>query len=385
MVERMRFHVVSLPHTNTTSDFSECAYTSKVINFCRMMTDRGHAVFLYSGEKNSAQCHEHIVCIDEQSRLRAVGRGHYTSAPFDASLPQWQTMSASAVREIRKRAMPQDFLCLIGGSPQRTIMEQLPGMTAVEFGVGYAGVFSNHRVFESYAWMHMHYGWSAARAGQDVSGTGGDGRFYDVVIPGYLDPSQFPYLGAKDDYLLYVGRRIERKGLGVAIQTAEAAGRTLVVAGQGDYTPRHSHVEYVGSVGPEERGSLMSKATALLAPTLYVEPFGNVAVEAQACGTPVISTDWGAFTETVADGLTGRRCRTLQEFVDAVQWCADLTPAEHQFIRDRAVTEYSLLAVGRLYEAYFERLLGLWGEGWGHLEKSDAEQLREVPGMAASL
>ena len=131
-----------------------------------------------------------------------------------------------------------------------------------------------------------------------------------------------------------------------------------MVAGQG--TPPLG-CEYVGVVGPEKRGLLMSRAKAVFVPTIYVEPFGNVNVEAQACGTPVITTDWGAFTETVIDGVTGFRCRTFGEFKRAAQEVDKLNPRE---IRDHAVGKYSLDVIGRKYEAYFERLLHLWGNGW---------------------
>ena len=57
----MRFHVVSLPHTNTTESFAVCAYTEKVRKFCIMMKALGHTVYLYAGEQNEAPC-------DEQSR-----------------------------------------------------------------------------------------------------------------------------------------------------------------------------------------------------------------------------------------------------------------------------------------------------------------------------
>ena len=48
----MRFHVVSLPHTNTTKDFANCAYTEKVRRFCNMMKGLGHTVYLYAGTEN---------------------------------------------------------------------------------------------------------------------------------------------------------------------------------------------------------------------------------------------------------------------------------------------------------------------------------------------
>jgi len=348
----MRLHVCALPHTQTTSAFSACAYTNKVVGFCKMMMARGHEVFLYAGEQNEAPCTELITCISEQRRAEIVGARPYVEASFDYSLAHWQNFNAAAAAEIAKRRQPKDFLCLIGGLAQKQIADALPGMMAVEWGVGYGGVFSDFRVFESYAWMHMHYG---AAAGNPTSA---DGRFYDAVIPGYLDPADFPFRSGKDGYYLFIGRLVERKGFQIAIDTCNALGRHLVLAGPGTPPPG---ADYRGVVGPEERGRLMAGAKAVFVPTQYIEPFGNVAIEAMACGTPVITTDWGAFTETVIDGVTGFRCHTLGEFIEAARRAPTLDPAA---IRKHVVDHYSLDVIGAKYERYFNRLLGLYGEGW---------------------
>lgn len=350
----MRFHVAALPHTHTAQDFISCAYTAKVINFCRMMMDRGHEVFLYSGERNEAPCTEHVSCTTEEKRASHVGDKHFTSASFDYTLPFWQDFNNEVISGIRKnRLSNQDFICVIGGYAHKQIADAFPDMITVEFGVGYPGTFSKYRVFESYAWMHMVYGAANPHAAGQA-----DGNWWDVVIPGYLDPAQFPFSEEKDDYYLFIGRLVDRKGYRIAADVCFDIGARLVVAGQG--TPPVGS-EYVGVIGPEERGRLMSRAKAVFVPTIYIEPFGNVNVEAQACGTPVITTDWGAFTETVIDGVTGFRCRTFGEFKRAALEAPSLNPT---VIRSRAIANYSLNIIGKKYEDYFTRLLTLWDKGW---------------------
>ena len=349
----MRFHIVALPHTQVTKEFAGCAFTEKVRRFCIMMHNLGHEVFLYAGEEVEAPVTELITCINEQMRAYAVSLvPHYTQFPFQGSL--WDKFNANAIAGIKERIQPQDFICLIGGSAQKDIADAFPSHLSVEFGVGYGGVFAKYRVFESYAWMHSIYaGWK--------NPTTADGQFYDAVIPGYLEPDMFPLGDGKGDekgeYYLFIGRLIDRKGYRIAQEVCQRLGKRLILAGPGEQS---GYGEFVGSVGPEERAKLMGGATATFAPTLYVEPFGNVVIESQACGTPTITTDWGAFTENNPDGVSGFRCRTLAEFMHAAEGAKWLDRAK---IRNRAVSLYNLDTIGLQYEAYFKRLLtplGRW-------------------------
>jgi glycosyltransferase involved in cell wall biosynthesis len=353
----MRFHVVSLPHTQTTDAYSACAFTEKVRKFCIMMKNRGHTVFLYAGEQNDAPCDEHIVCISEADRAAHVGDKHYIFASFDYSLPVWKAFNSKAAAAIRERAEPTDFICVIGGLAHKQIADELPHLTTVEFGIGYGGTFATFRVWESMAWMHCCYG--AASHGNPNAA---DGQWFDAVIPGYFEVERFPFSAEKDDYYFFIGRLTARKGFQIAIDVCKDLGKKLIVAGQCDpgmAPPKDC--EYVGVIGPEERGRLMSRAKAVFVPTIYIEPFGNVAVEAMGCGTPVLSTDWGAMTETVIHGVTGFRCRTFGEFRRAAENVHTLNP--HQ-IRRHAVQNYSLETIGLKYEQYFERLSHLWSDGW---------------------
>ena len=347
----MRFHIVSLPHTQVTKDFTSCAFTEKVRRFVMMMKSQGHTVFLYAGEESEGVEDELVTCISEQQRAEAVGNAHYTVASFDTNLPHWQIFNKNVIDGIASRIEKEDFICLIGGSAQKPIADAFPQHISVEFGIGYGGTFAQYRVFESYAWMHSIY------AGHK-NPTTVDGNFFDAVIPGYLEPEMFPLGDGAGDYYLFIGRIIDRKGYRVAQEVCERLGKRLILAGPGQGS---GYGEFVGNVGPAERAALMGGAIATFAPTLYVEPFGNVAIESQVCGTPTITTDWGAFTETNPHGITGFRCRTLAEFMQAAE---DVKSLDRVAIRNRAIGLYSLDAIAPQYDKYFEQLQTLWQDGW---------------------
>jgi glycosyltransferase involved in cell wall biosynthesis len=375
----MRLHIVSLPHTRTTKDYLTCAYTQKVVKGAKMFMDAGHEVFLYSSDENEAPCTEHIPLITQADR-EAWGFGDVFDTavtPFlwDANQIYWSTMNVRAIEEIRKRMAERDMLLVLGGWCQHPLAVALPLMT-LEWGVGYEGIFAKYCAFESYAWMHHVYG---IRAEQDKGGNWRNGRYYDAVIPNFFDPDDFePAMSSDDkgDSLLFMGRVIERKGPHVAAMIAERLGMPLVVAGPGviDHGPTHmisaennfrieskAGIAYVGTAGVDERKELMARARAILVPTIYLEPFGGVAVEAMLSGTPVVASDWGAFTETVEPGLTGYRFRTLQQGADAVELAMEL---DCQKVRQRALERYSLPAVAEKFDVWFEQLQGLWGAGW---------------------
>jgi len=350
----MRFHVVALPHTNTTGEFPACAFNEKVRKFCVMMKMLGHTVYLYAGEHNEAPCDEHIVCISEVERVACLNGKHYTHASFDYSLPHWVKFNQFAIDGIRERIRAQDFICVIGGLAHKQVADAFPANMTVEFGIGYPGTFSKYRIWESYAWMHTCYGAASNNQPQAI-----DGQWFDAVIPSYFEVERFPFVANPSEYYLFMGRVTERKGYMVAVEACKRAGKKLIVAGPDgrncdDYM-------YVGEVGPQARGELMSYATALFCPTIYIEPFGSVAAEAQLCGTPVLCTDWGAMTETVEHGHTGFRCRTLSEFIQGMK---DVKHLHRHYIRERAVSLWSLENVAKQYDRHFKRLMLLWNEGW---------------------
>jgi tRNA(Leu) C34 or U34 (ribose-2'-O)-methylase TrmL len=53
-MQKLRFHVLALPHTQVTEEYYSCAYTAKTHGFVRMMTSIGHEVYLYAGEETTS-------------------------------------------------------------------------------------------------------------------------------------------------------------------------------------------------------------------------------------------------------------------------------------------------------------------------------------------
>lgn len=340
----------------------------KVLKFCRMMKSLGHKVYLYASEDNEAPCDELITIVTKKEQRKWFGEYDFTQSFFkidwNETLPHWVIPNARAIEAIKQRAQPRDFVCIIGGTCQQQISNGLPDLMSVEYGIGYYGVYAPFRVYESYAQMHYVHGQL-----QDDNG-----RFFDAVIPNYFDPADFPYRAKKDDFYLFIGRLIRRKGAEMAVEVTKNIGAKLVLVGQGvnkiegnkiyadELTLTGDHIKHLGHADVKKRGELMSRAKAVFVCSYYIEPFGGTSIEPLFCGTPVITTDWGAFPENIPHGVVGYRARTLGEAVWAAQNVSKLKPAQ---IRDYAMQNFSLDRVRYLYQAYFEQLYTLWDEnGW---------------------
>ena len=314
-----------------------------------MMSGLGHEVILYAGQNNEADAQVVVHITNPKNDPDNIPE-------FSHLNPTFKRFNNKVIKEIKLSGVePRDFLCIIGGSSQQPIAAAFPEMMCVEYGVGYGGTFAPYRVFESYAWMHTVYGAHTGGNAHDA-----DGFFFDDVIPNYFDVREFEFVPEPQDYLFYIGRLIDRKGWRVAVEIAEQTGKRLLIAGAGDPGPLPSHCTYMGVVDPGTRSVLLGNALATIVPSLYIEPFGGVHVESMLCGTPVITTDWGVFTETVTPEV-GRRCRSFAQFKSAVNEVQHLDRAA---IREYAVSRFSTEVIGPRYEAYFERLLTLYSKGF---------------------
>ena len=370
----MKLFVLGIPHTQTSTDFTTCAFTMKAYHLCKMMHRRGHEVIHLGNEGSNPECSENVAVMPEGRWRELYGHPGTNFYNLESQAPghkEFHTEFAANMRaEILKRcSAPQEaIICVTWGGAQQIAVHDLPQFI-VESGIGYPHTWAKFRVFESHAWANAIYGQQNNFAGQS---------WYDEVIPNAFDPDHFEYNDTAGDYFLYFGRLAEAKGTGFAVHMAKVAGYPLKIVGQGDPTPfLDKHVEYLKPVGVEERKKLMAGARVLCCPTWYLEPFGGVNIEAQMSGTPVISTNWGVFPETVIHGLTGWRCRTLEEFEWAAKHVDQLSrPACRQW----AVNNFSLDRVALMYEEYFQRLLNLNAGGFlqTNPNRTQLDYLRKV-------
>ena len=257
-----------------------------------------------------------------------------------------------ASTEIKKRKKDGDMIMCFHGWENKVAAEANNDLPIVEPYIAYdhSAVFAPFRIFVSYATMHMFYGLRNMLMTPS---------WFDAVITNGFTPEEFEFKENKKDYVLYFGRIIENKGIHLAIQATERSGDKLILAGPGSledlgYKDIPSHVEHIGVADAALRKELMRDAKAIIGPTYYVEPFGNMVVEGYFSGTPAITTDWGGFTETVVQGVTGYRCREMKEFVYALKNIKNIDP---KICRQWAMENYSEDVVYKKYDDYFKKLL----------------------------
>jgi glycosyltransferase involved in cell wall biosynthesis len=187
------------------------------------------------------------------------------------------------------------------------------------------------------------------------------------VVQNGVALDRFALTRAKDDYVLWLGRICEEKGPHLAIAAARRAGVSLVIAGQiypfsyhQQYFEREirpalsAKIRFVDTPLASQKVKLLRNARALLLTSTAEETSSVVAMEAMACGTPVVAFRRGAFSEVVADRQTGFVVETIEEMTAALEAVRGIPP---EACRARVERYFSASRMAQQYEELYRRVL----------------------------
>lgn len=222
------------------------------------------------------------------------------------------------------------------------------------FLVKYKNIFPKYKDLN---WLSMSY---AQRKGMP-SDTNWVGNIYHGV-----DVSSWrPRVDGDSDYVAYLGRIVEPKGVHYAIKAVkkynEVAEKPLKLKIAGKHYSGHSKdtywqeiiepqlgsdIEYIGHIADHNaKNEFLAGAKALIVPSTFDEPFGMVTIEALASGTPVIGSPNGASPELIKDGETGfivepESIQDALKKIDAIDRALCRTDAEARFTMARMASEH---------------------------------------------
>lgn len=181
-----------------------------------------------------------------------------------------------------------------------------------------------------------------------------------------IDFSKFEVRKGSDGYAIYLGRIFKGKGPHIAARVCEKAKKLIYIVGEDKFVDDLSYVnyvkslciksqyaKYVGSVSHDAKWSLLSRASVMVFPSLWPEPFGLTVLEANAFGVPVVAFSNGALPEIIRDGVNGYLCRTASEMVELIPKAEELRRDE---VRAYAEERFNVGKMVERYEELFERV-----------------------------
>ena len=180
-----------------------------------------------------------------------------------------------------------------------------------------------------------------------------------------IDVSVYDFCESPEPWVGWVGRIAPEKGLEDAVATSHLTGIPLKIMGflqdEGywqqllrDYP--NAPIEYEGFLSTDELQKRLRQCSVLLMTPRWVEAFGNVAIEALACGVPIIAYRRGGPAEIVEDGKTGFLVEpdSVKGLVEAM---GRLDKIDRYACRQRVEAEYSNQAMGDRMVQWFQDIL----------------------------
>lgn len=180
-----------------------------------------------------------------------------------------------------------------------------------------------------------------------------------------FDLSQYQFNSMPKNHLAWVGRIAPEKGLEDAVAAVQQVGIELKIWGVIQDEAYWNHIrssypnapiKYCGFLSTQDLQEALGESRALLMTPHWIEAFGNVAIEALACGVPVIAYRRGGPAEIVQDGKTGWLVEpdSISGLVEAI---SKLEQIDRASCREHAKREYSLKAMGDRLEIWLDRIV----------------------------
>lgn len=185
------------------------------------------------------------------------------------------------------------------------------------------------------------------------------------ILGSAIDLDRYAFCPSPGPALAWLGRISPEKGLEDALAAAQIAQAPLKILGKledADYwrqlCDRFPQAPdcYLGFLATDDLQRVLGQCRALLMTPRWVEAFGNVAIEALACGVPVIAYSRGGPAEIVQPGRTGWLVPPddVQGLGDAI---ANIDRLDRRACRLQAETSYSLDALAARFEQWFETIV----------------------------
>lgn len=185
------------------------------------------------------------------------------------------------------------------------------------------------------------------------------------ILGSAVDLSLYQFNPDPGTSLAWLGRIAPEKALEDAVAAVNLTKTPLKIMGRiqdRDYWDKicddfpDAPIEYLGFLDTNKLQQELGKCRALLMTPRWLEAFGNVAIEALACGVPIIAYRRGGPSEIVKDGQTGFLVEpdNVPELAHVI---TKISQIDRLACRQQAETEYSLAALGDRFEAWFNQLI----------------------------
>ncbi|MYB92954.1 hypothetical protein F4054_23810 [Candidatus Poribacteria bacterium] len=393
--ERHHLHILMMPYGHRNI-IPTCAFDQRVHRSADMWADIGYNVTTYGHKDVVVSCNEHVPITDDAILEQTYGQCDYNFVP-DHSINDatFKTFADNAVPALRKRVKKNDLVLAFYGQGHKVICDSISDLPChiVEPSIGYPDPFSKNRVYQSIGYMHnvrgqATYAYRLQQAFPDKFDeinitpwnveSENTPLWNDTVIPNFYNPDLYidPEVSDNDreEWLCFIGRIHPCKGLQIVFDMVEAADIPIKVAGPGDINrlgfPVPKQVEYLGIADNELRRYLLTRAKALVVPSLYLEPFLGIHVERLFPACPLITVDFGAPMEYCLDSVTGFRCMNMDDFMYALR---NLDQIDKEACRKEAL-QFTVKRAAISYHEYFNRILRNNSIGWNSYDPNRARK-----------